>query len=56
MPRTGRGRARETYARTVIADVRVRRLAVLRAAALRSFDESPMVVVGEAARWRHDAR
>jgi hypothetical protein len=41
------GWARETYARTVIADVGVRRGAVLRAAALRSFDESPMVVIGE---------
>jgi hypothetical protein len=31
----------------VIADVRVGSPAVLRAAALRSFDESPMVVIGE---------
>jgi len=39
--RTDRGRARQTYARTVLADVRVRRRTVLHAKALRSFDNSP---------------
>ena len=37
-PRTGRGRARETYARIVVADVVVQDAAALRAAALRALD------------------
>jgi hypothetical protein len=37
-PRTGRGRARETYARIVVADVVVQDVAALRAAALRALD------------------
>lgn len=45
--RAGRGRARETYARTVVADVRVQRPAVLHAEALRAFDDSPTVVIDE---------
>jgi hypothetical protein len=45
--RTGRGRAGETYARTVVADVSVRRMSALHAEALRSFDVSPSIVVDE---------
>jgi len=44
-PRTGRGRARETYARIVVADVVVQDAAVLRAAALRALDGG--IVVAE---------
>jgi hypothetical protein len=44
-PRTGRGRARETYARIVVADVVVQDAAVLRAAALRALDGG--IVIGE---------
>lgn len=35
--RSGRGRARETYARTVVADVTIQNSDTLRAAALRAF-------------------
>ncbi|MGH3982060.1 MAG: hypothetical protein ACRDST_05070 [Pseudonocardiaceae bacterium] len=45
--RSGRGRARETVARTVVADVSVHDAGVLRAEALRALDHS--VVIGEAA-------
>jgi hypothetical protein len=47
--RVGRGRAREVYARTVVADVRVQRPAMLHVEALRSFDQSPTVVIGQLA-------
>jgi hypothetical protein len=45
--RVGRGRAREVYARTVVADVRVQRPAVLHIEALCSFDQSPTIVIGQ---------
>jgi hypothetical protein len=46
--RTGRGRARETYARTVTAHITVQRVPILREAALRAFDDSPTIPVGDA--------
>lgn len=46
--RTGRGRARETYARTVTADITVQRIPVLREAALLAFDDSPAIPIGGA--------
>ncbi len=45
--RSGRGRARETFARTVVADVSVHDAGALRAEASRALDHS--VVIGEAA-------
>jgi hypothetical protein len=39
--RAGRGRSRETYARTVVVDVTLQRPSVLRDAALRAFDDAP---------------
>jgi hypothetical protein len=45
--RSGRGRARERYARTVTADVTVQRIPVLLDAALRAFDAGPAVELGE---------
>ncbi len=44
--RSGRGRARETYARTVVADVTVQNRQALRAAALRVLDVG-IVMIGE---------
>jgi len=44
--RAGSGRTRETYARTVIADVTIREAALLRAEALRLLDEG-VTVIGE---------
>lgn len=44
--RSGRGRARETYARTVVADVTVLDRRVLQAASLRLLDQA--IVIGEA--------
>jgi hypothetical protein len=44
--RSGRGRARETYARTVVADVTVQNHQALRAAALRVLD-SGIVLISE---------
>jgi len=46
-PQSARGRTRETYARTVVADVTVRDVAALRAEALRCLDEG-VIVIGEA--------
>jgi len=46
--RTGRGRTRETYARTVTADITVQRIPVLREAALRAYDDSPAIPFGDA--------
>lgn len=43
-----RGRARARYARTVTVDVTVQRVPVLLDAALRAFDASPAVDLGEA--------
>ncbi len=45
--RSGRGRARETYARTVTADVTVHQIPVLLDAAVRAFDNGPAVGLGE---------
>jgi hypothetical protein len=45
--RAGRGRARETFARTVVADVSAHDVGALRAEASRALDHS--VVIGEAA-------
>ncbi|HZM84829.1 MAG TPA: hypothetical protein VFC19_54600 [Candidatus Limnocylindrales bacterium] len=45
--RTDRGRARQRYARTVLADVRVQSRTALHAKALRSFDKSLTVVIGD---------
>lgn len=47
--RSGRGRARETYTRTVVADVTVHDLVVLRAAALCVLNGRTIVIVDEAA-------
>jgi hypothetical protein len=54
--RTGRGRTRETYARTVTADITVQRVPVLREAALRAYDDSPAIPVGDADDEAPDAR
>jgi hypothetical protein len=45
--RSGRGRARERYVRSVTADVTVQRVPVLLDAAVRAFDDSLAVDVGE---------
>lgn len=50
--RSGRGRARETFARTVVADVSVHDAGALRAEASRALDHS--VVIGEAADAEND--
>jgi len=54
--RTGQGRARETHARTVTADVTVQRIPVLREAALRAYDDSPAIPIGDADDDRPDTR
>lgn len=51
--RPGRGRARETYARTVVADVTVRDAAALREEALRVLDDDG-IVIGESPGMRED--
>lgn len=45
--RSGPGRARERYTRTVTADVTVQRIPVLLDAAVRAFDNGPAVDLGE---------
>lgn len=44
--RVRQGRARQTYVRTVLAQVRLQRRTVLHAKALRSFDKTPTLVIG----------
>lgn len=44
--RSGRGRARETYARTVVADVAIQNRRALRAAALRVLDQGIVLIDG----------
>jgi hypothetical protein len=44
--RVRQGRARQTYARTVEAEVRVQRRTMLHTKALRSFDKTPKLVIG----------